>query len=205
MLDQIVIKALHEALTEDMVKVAVEKALARHRSGQGKTLDRLTAIERELSLIEAKQAHLVDAIAGGDKSRVLLERIKAEETRREQLIQELAQTNAAEDMGSIDEARFKRDLKARLADMSGLLARHVSMARQLLKTLLEHPLRFEKVDDEGRRGYRIIGIGSYLPLLGNAGDSLLPGIWCPQRDSSQRGATPGQPFSFPIDLLVEAA
>ncbi len=32
-LDQIVLKLLHEALTEDMVKVAVDKALAKHRAG----------------------------------------------------------------------------------------------------------------------------------------------------------------------------
>jgi hypothetical protein len=39
----------------------------------------------------------------------------------------------------------------------------------------------EEVEQEGHWGYRIIGTGSYLQLLGNAGDSLLPGVWCPQR------------------------
>jgi hypothetical protein len=62
-LDQILLKSLQEALTEDMIKVAVEKALAKHRAGQGAQLDRRTTIERELSLIAAKQEHLVDAIA----------------------------------------------------------------------------------------------------------------------------------------------
>jgi DNA invertase Pin-like site-specific DNA recombinase len=124
-LDQIILKSLEEALTEDMIKVAVEKALEKHRAGRGAQLDRRTAIERELSLIEAKQAHLVDAIAGGDKNRMLLDRLKAEETRREALIGELDQIEEAGQDGSLDEARFKRELKARLANMRGLLGRHV--------------------------------------------------------------------------------
>jgi hypothetical protein len=32
-------------------------------------------------------------------------------------------------------------------------------ARQLLKTLLEQPLRFEKVEQEGHWGYRVVGRG----------------------------------------------
>src|SRR5262245_25992866 len=119
-----------------MIKVAVEKALEKHRGGQSDKLDRRTAIERELSLIEAKQVHLVDAIAGGDKNRMLLARLKAEEIRREELIGELGQIEAAAELGSLNKARFKRELKARLADMRGLLERHVSSARLLLKTLL---------------------------------------------------------------------
>ena len=87
-------------------------------------------------------------------------------------------------IGSLDEPRFKRELRVRLADMRGLLARHVASARQLLKTLLEQPLRFEEVEEGGRWRYRILRTGSYLPLLENAGESLLTGMWCPQRDSN---------------------
>ena len=99
-LDQIVLKSLHEALTEDMVKVAVEKALAKHRAGEGAKLERRTSIERELSLIVAKKEHLVDAIAAGDKDRSIFERLKAEEIRRQELVQELEQL-ATEDQVSI--------------------------------------------------------------------------------------------------------
>jgi hypothetical protein len=114
----------------------------------------------------------------------LLAKLKAEEERREGLINELQQLEAADSIGSLDEARFKREIKARLADMRGLLARHVSSARQLLKTLLEQPLRLQSVEEGTRRAYRILGTGSYLPLLQNTGESLLPGEWCPQRDSN---------------------
>ena len=63
--------------------------------------------------------NLVDAIAAGDKSRMLLDRLKAEETRREELIRELERMEVAGHIGSLDEARFKRELRVRLADMRG--------------------------------------------------------------------------------------
>ncbi|MDE3049555.1 MAG: recombinase family protein [Nitrospirota bacterium] len=188
-LDQILLKSLQEALTEDMIKVAVEKALDKHRAGQGAKLDRRTSIERELSLIHTKQNHLVDRIAAGDKNRMIVDRLNEEETRREELIRELEQLERVGDVDVLDEARFKRELKTRLANMGGLLERHVSSARRLLKTLLEKPLRFEAVQDGNQRGYRILGTGSYLPLLpdqltplNSAEEVLLPGTWCPQRD-----------------------
>ena len=56
-LDHIVLKSIQEALTEEMIKVAVDKALAKHRAGEGVKLNRRTNIERELSLIAAKQEH----------------------------------------------------------------------------------------------------------------------------------------------------
>jgi hypothetical protein len=55
----------------------------------------------------------------------------------------LEQLKAAESVGYLDETRLKRELKARLADLKGLLSRHLSGARQLLKILLERPLHFE--------------------------------------------------------------
>ena len=159
------LKSLHEALTEHMVKVAVEKALAKHRAGEGEKLDRRSSIERELSLIESKKEHLVDAIAAGDKDPKIFERLKAEEARRKELVRELEQLATADQVTSLDDARLKRELKTRLADTKALLGRHVSSARRLLRTLLEKPLRCEAVREGDRKEYRITGTGSYLPLL----------------------------------------
>lgn len=164
-LDQIVLKSLHEAVAEEMIKVAVEKALAKHRAGEGAKLDRQTSIERELSLIEAKKEHLVDAIAAGDKDPKIFERLRSEEARRQALMAELEQLSHADQVSSLDEARLKRELKSRFADFKGLLDRHVSSARRLLRVLMEHPLRCEAVRDGDRKKYRVTGTGSYLPLL----------------------------------------
>ncbi len=70
------LKSLEEALTEEMIKAAVRKALEKHGAGQGRQLDRRTAIERELSLIEAYERNLVDAIAKGQAMDPLTERIR---------------------------------------------------------------------------------------------------------------------------------
>ena len=165
-LDQIVLKSLHEALTEEMVKVAVEKALAKHRAGEGAKLDRRTSIERELSLIVAKKEHLVDAIAAGKKDSFIFDRLDAEEVRRQELVRELEYLLTAEDVLSLDKARLKREMKSRFADTTrGLLNRNISSARRLLRTLMEHPLRCEAVQEGNQKEYRVTGTGSYLPLL----------------------------------------
>ena len=116
-------------------------------------------------------------------------RLNVEETRREELIKKLEQLGTTAEVGSLDEARLKRELKSRMANMRALLERHVSSARRLLKVLLEQPLRFEAVHEGNRRAYRILRTGSYLPLLpelptplNSSEESLLPGVWCPQRD-----------------------
>jgi hypothetical protein len=145
--------------------VAVDKALAKHRAGEGAKVDRRTGIERELALVAAKQEHLVDLIAGGNKDRLILDRLRAEEARRDELVKELDQLQRSEQIASLAGARFKRELRTRLADIRGLLERHVSSARRLLRTLIANPLRCEAVRDGNRKEYRITGSGSYLPLL----------------------------------------
>jgi hypothetical protein len=167
-LDQIVLQSLHVALTEEMLKVAVEKALAKHRAGEGAKLDRRTDIERELSLIAAKKEHLVDSIATGDKDPAIFARLKSEEARRKNLVSELEQLATADQVSSLDEARLKREMKARLADMKALLGRHIGGSRRLLRTLLEQPLRCEAMREGDQKGYRVTGTGSYLPLLPDA-------------------------------------
>ena len=47
------LKSLHEAVTEEMIKVAVDKALAKQRAAEGAKLYRRTGIERT-SLIKTK-------------------------------------------------------------------------------------------------------------------------------------------------------
>ena len=163
-LDQIVLKSLHEVLTEEMVKTAVEKALAKHRAGEGAKLDRRTSIERELSLIEAYETNLVDAIAKGQSMDPLLAKLNAEEARKKDLIRELAQLATGNQVTFLDEARLKRELKARLADTKALMGRHIAGSRRLLRTLLEQPLRCEAVREGDRKEYRVTGTGSYLPL-----------------------------------------
>lgn len=175
-LDQIVLKAIHEALTEEMLKVAIEKALANHRAGEGSKLDRRTSIQRELSLIETHIERLVDAVSNGEGNRALFDRITAEEGKKNALVLELEHLSQVEQIPVLDEARLKRELKARFADTRALLGRHISSARRLLRVLMESPMRCEAVREGERKEYRITGTGSYLPLLTDSGCSVVNGV-----------------------------
>jgi len=66
-------------LDEQALERAVDKALAKLRSGTDRHADRRMHIERELSLIESKLGRLVEAITAGEQLDVLVARVKAEE------------------------------------------------------------------------------------------------------------------------------
>jgi hypothetical protein len=65
-LDRVLLDAIAEALDSRLLEHAIEAALTRFRAGQEGHMDRRTQVERELSLIEATEARLVDGIARGD-------------------------------------------------------------------------------------------------------------------------------------------
>ena len=81
------------------------------RAGDTERLTRRQNIERELSLIEAYEKNLVDAIAKGQQMDPLLAKLKAEESGRRTW--SLSWTGSAPtDVVNIDEARLKRELRA---------------------------------------------------------------------------------------------
>ncbi len=161
------LQAISEALDERLTEAAIEKALARIRSGDETRLSRKSLVERELSLIEAYENNLVDAIAKGENMDPLLVKLREEERRKKQLIEELDQLMRPAGIVAIDEARLKRDLQGRVKDTKNLLGRHKAQARQMLKKLLEEPLMCEAFEENGRKGYKVTGKGSYLRLLPN--------------------------------------
>ncbi len=78
-LDSAVIHAIDKVLDEQALERAVDKALAKLRSGTDRHADRRMHIERELSLIESKLGRLVEAITAGEQLDVLVAQVKAEE------------------------------------------------------------------------------------------------------------------------------
>ncbi len=178
-LDTVLLQAISEALDERLAEDAIEKALARIRAGDETRLSRKSLIERELSLIEAYESNLVDAIGRGENMDPLLAKLREEEKRKKQLSEELAQLMRPAVIVEMDEARIKRDLQDRVKDTKNLLGRHPAQARQMLRTLLEEPLLCEAFEENGRKGYKVTGKGSYLRLYQV---SLPPLVWCPQRD-----------------------
>jgi hypothetical protein len=64
-----------------------------------------------------------------------------------------------------------RDVSARAADARGLLGRHVTQARQMLRRLLDGRLVCERLDVADGRGYAFTATGTYRRLL-SAGESV---------------------------------
>lgn len=73
---------------------------------------------------------------------------------------------------------LRKDLQGRISDAKGLLQRHTTRARQILRKLLVEPLTYEVVEEDDRQSFRITGEGSYLGLLNGVASHL----WCPQGD-----------------------
>jgi hypothetical protein len=110
--------------------------------------------------------NLVNAIANGEEVTPLLAKLKAEETRKKDLLTELDRLNLPADAVNFDEARLKREIHQRITDAKGLLDRQRPKARQILRRLLDQPLQFEAFEEEGgKKGYKVAGKGSYLQLL----------------------------------------
>lgn len=171
-LDKILLQAINDVLNEKLLEVAVEKALQQLRSGQDECLDRRMRIKRELSLIEAHEVNLVDAIARGETMDPLLAALKVEQARKKSLILELDTLFHQKPMVELDVARLKRELRTKVTDTKSLLERQPAQARQILKALFEKPLTCEVFQSENQRGYRVSGEGSLFKLLPTTAASL---------------------------------
>jgi hypothetical protein len=129
---------LAEALDERIMEAAIEQTLASLRAGEETHLDRRTPIERELSVIEAQERNLEEAIKCGEAPDPLIAALKGEEARKANLTRELADLADLARVASLDTERVKRDIRARAADVKGFLNQHrqAPKVRQMLRKLV---------------------------------------------------------------------
>ncbi len=164
-LDSAILHALNDVLDERVLEVAVEQALRKLREGRTALPDRRTTTLRELSLIESRLTHLVEAIATGDTSKAVFATLKSEEARKEVLQTQLTELADLGKIASLDAKRVARDLRERVSDVRGLLGRHVTRARQMLRKVLDGRIVCEPFEENGVRGCRYRATGSYGRLF----------------------------------------
>ncbi len=164
-LDSAILHAMNEAIDERVLEASVAQALARLRAQQTQLPDRRLAIERELALVQTRIHHLVEAIANRGGSEEIYRPLHLEETRKKALVAELTQLNAMAETVSLDEKRIVQTLRARLGDVPALFGRHVPLARQMLRKLLDGHISCEPIMDVGARGYRFTATGTFDRLL----------------------------------------
>jgi site-specific DNA recombinase len=118
----------------------------------------LRAIEREI-------ANLAQAVATGGQLEALLCELRIREARRAELLTTIAAYEALT-VVRFDRRSIEQDVKRHLDDWRGMLAKHTSDGRQLLREVLTGPLRFTP---EGRT-YRFEGEASVGRLLAGVVD-----------------------------------
>jgi hypothetical protein len=125
------------------------------------TISRETARrERELSTVDQEIARLTEAIATASTPLpTLLEALQARQRRRDDLIglmESIAPARRQTDVNAIDD-----QVRSKLAHWRGLLTRHTKDGRQLLREVLQGPIRFTP---EGKM-YRFNGKAALGRLL----------------------------------------
>jgi hypothetical protein len=140
------------------------------------------ALRRELAGLDADLGRLGEAISAAGAVPTLLATVKAKEARRTQITEALARLDARVHVAQVDLKVIGRDIQARLDDWRGLLTRHPTQARQILRKLLETPLVCDPIPGE-RRACRFKGEATIAKLVsglvgvGETGQQT----WRPQR------------------------
>ena len=94
----------------------------------------------------------------------LLTQLKAEEQQARLLAERIRTLSNCEQVTSLNRKQLSEELKRRVADIRGLLSRHVSQARQMIRKLVPQ-LDCTPFREGDEKGYRFSGDGSYGQLL----------------------------------------
>jgi DNA invertase Pin-like site-specific DNA recombinase len=161
--DREILAAVEQHLDPRVFQRALEMLAERLRASYLQRDERRTELERDLLDVDRKTQHLVDAIARGEVVDPLIARLKAEQARKQTLVAELQGLPAVRP--ELDPAKVLAAARHKLDDLRDLLRRHPSQARQVLRKLTQGHLMCEAVEIGGKRGFRITGQATYLPVL----------------------------------------
>ena len=172
-------------LVEDVVRTARELFEATARS------DDRGQLRRDLDAVERQQARLTDALAAGADVPVLVERLRATERRRSELI---ASLEARHPRRQPAWREIERRVRQSLTDWRSLLTGDVAQARQGFRQLLTAPIQFTPFVERGRRGLRFEGRVGLEAVLG--GEVVTKGVsprghallWAPEIKGKARVA-----------------
>ena len=183
-LDAAVLDAVSKALEPATVTEAVRQAVDMLTAGQGDARSRRAAITSELDVIRQRERRLLDSLmdAEGDAAGAIKGRLRDELARRDALAEELARLDVAP---AVDVDKLVTTATERARDLRGLLGRHPTQARQVIRALLAgERWDAEPFEDASGRGYRLRVVGDYRRLMGREFASLTVGHfastlrWC---------------------------
>ena len=164
-LDSAILHAMNEALDERVLEASVVAALARIKNEQEKFPDQRATMERELSLIEARARRLLDLMGDGKGNQLMVKELDDLSDRKGILAQNLRKLDDLAQVADLDARRIAKDLRRRVEDIPGLFSRHVPLARQMLRKILDGHILCEPIMDGGKPGYRFTATGTFDGLL----------------------------------------
>jgi hypothetical protein len=163
--DEALIDAVAAKLEPTVIAEAVRRAVALLTADQAEAVTRRTAIAAELATIATRERRLLDALVDGDAavSASIKARLRDELARRHALAAELT---AIDTSRPIDTEALLQDVERRAADLRGLLRRHPTQARQVIRLVIgEARFQCAPFEDPTRgKGYDVRVEGSYAPL-----------------------------------------
>lgn len=163
-LDAAVVDVLVKALEPDVLAEAVRSAVSELHADHAALVARRSTVTGELATIANRERRLLDALVDGDADAsavAIRARLREELARRDTLTTELARLDATP---TLDADAIVADVQVRAADLRGLLARHVTQARQVMRMLLEGRLICQPFDDGVEIGYTFTATGTYRRL-----------------------------------------
>jgi DNA invertase Pin-like site-specific DNA recombinase len=192
---RVVEEAVVRALAGDVLRLAVVMAIidAVFETLQPTTLKATEDAHRaEIQALDRRIARLTAAVEEGAAVAPLVAQLQARQAERERLLAAIAAAEARRTV-ALDREALEQKVLAQVATWRGLLTNHVSDGRQLLREVLDGPLRFTA---EGRT-YRFEGSAAAERLLGQV---LPPCVASPARLAPSRSG----PFHMAGSVLRAA-
>ena len=182
LIDTEVLRKVRDLLTPRLVECVVGHVRTLMEPDQAE--EQREQLTRERDIVEGRIGRLTSAIAAGDLSiPELVAQLQDEQRRRQALTQALADLDARRGAG-MSWPEVEAQARALLHDWRGLLGRHGSDARPVLRQLLEgRRIRFTPVENGKRRGYRFEGDAGLGGMLDGLATTCHVG-WRPHRDSN---------------------
>lgn len=142
------------------------------------------AMQKALTKVEGEIARLTDAIASGADVKALVGALKAREGEADRLRKALNHSEVIERRADASPSMLREQLRERLTDWRGVLRRNPTVARAVIRKLIDGPLTFTGHRDEQGRGYFTFeGTASFgkvlenLPIVVTSPAGFEPAFW----------------------------
>jgi hypothetical protein len=139
------------------VEAGLRLALAELQPSEETAAERLVALRAELTSVEAERARYSAAIAAGVEPDAIAPELNARRERADRLRKQIAllEGSAQPRRGSSDD--LERELRGYLTDWRGLLRGQPTVARQMIRKVVEGRIVLMPEEDDAGRCYRFTG------------------------------------------------